>query len=523
MNITNQRRNIVYIICDQLRRDYLSAYGADFIPTPNIDSLCANGMTFDNAITAAPVCGPARACIVTGQHVSTHGAWTNQIPCKEGTVYLPERLNASHYMTAAVGCFDHAPFGNTLGYRYLRRFDEDREGCEYLKELKARHPEAGSSFMEEDGHFKYGEDEHYDSWSCDRAVEFLESYTRTGQAPNGSRPDEDGAPFFLYCGFLMPHMPYLPPKELSGSVDPAKVPEPWILERDDIPSVERYRRAYLNPSEALEDPRSVFPARMKKRLAYCEMIAAVDRLVGRIVKTLKNLGIYENTTIIFSADHGTMEHDYNMSTKGPWPYSPSLFIPMIISNHPELTPGCRSDLLCGNLDIGATVLDIAGDDKAFGLSRSMVGMASGRVRERAVNLSESCDSCKYLVDKRYTFTYYPFTGEYSLFDRRDDPCFTTNLAPLPEYRNMVQHFLMKVIDYMVLVKGVHMEAHDVTPEVRAGIEEMDPNFLDDFDIYYPLGSMEEVNRVRRAGLDADYNEFCRGRELKAYYGSLFLE
>ena len=68
-----------------------------------------------------------------------------------------------------------------------------------------------------------------------------------------------------------------------------------------------------------------------------------------------------------------------------------------------------------------------------------------------------------------------------------------------------------------------MEAHDVTPEVRAGIEEMDPNFLDDFDIYYPLGSMEEVNRVRRAGLDADYNEFCRGRELKAYYGSLFLE
>ncbi|MBO5069710.1 MAG: sulfatase-like hydrolase/transferase [Roseburia sp.] len=521
MCITSHRRNIVYIICDQLRYDYLSAYGADFIPTPNIDSLSANGVIFDNAITAAPVCGPARASIVTGQHVSTHGCWTNNIPCKAGTVYLADRLNAAGYMTAAVGSFDHAPFGDPIGYRYLRRFDEDHKECEYLKELKERHPEATTSFMKEDMHFKYREEEHYDSWSCDRAIEFMESYSKTGVAPDGSCPDVEDAPFFLYCGFLMPHAPYLPPKEVSGSVDPDRIPEPWILERDDIPSVEQYRRAFLNPSEALENPRSVFPVRKKERLAYCEMIVAIDYLVGRVVKALKELGIYENTTIIFSADHGDMENDYNISTKGPWPYSPSLFIPMIISNHPQLAAGSRSDVLCGNLDIGATVLDIAGDNKAFGVSRSMIGMVNGQVAERSVNLSEFCDSCKFLVDKRYTFTYYPFTGVYTLFDRLEDPRFTTNLALLPEYTATVQHFLMKVIDYMILAKGVHIEAHDMAPDVKAGIEGMNPKFLEDFDIYYPLGNMEEVERVRRAGLDENYNEFCKGREIKAHYGVYF--
>lgn len=82
---TDSRRNIVLILCDQLRPDFLHAYGADFIPTPNIDALAANGVTFDNSITASTVCALARASIMTGQFVSQHGAWTNDIPCNAGT------------------------------------------------------------------------------------------------------------------------------------------------------------------------------------------------------------------------------------------------------------------------------------------------------------------------------------------------------------------------------------------------------------------------------------------------------
>ena len=105
---SEKKRNVLLIMCDQLRPDYLHAYGADFIPTPNLDFLASEGAVFDNAITASTVCAPARASFITGLPVSAHGAWTNNIPCKEGTVYLPERMNEAGYLTAAVGCYDHA-------------------------------------------------------------------------------------------------------------------------------------------------------------------------------------------------------------------------------------------------------------------------------------------------------------------------------------------------------------------------------------------------------------------------------
>ena len=102
------RRNVLLILVDQMRPDFIGPYGADFIRTPNLDALAANGVTFDNAITASTVCAPARASIVTGQFVSGHDAWTNEIPCRPGTEYLPERMRSAGYLTAAVGCYDHA-------------------------------------------------------------------------------------------------------------------------------------------------------------------------------------------------------------------------------------------------------------------------------------------------------------------------------------------------------------------------------------------------------------------------------
>ncbi len=526
MSNQQKRRNVVTIMCDQLRPDFLSAYGGDFIPTPNIDALAEEGTVFDNAITASTVCAPARMSFLTGLPVSGHDAWTNNIPAKEGTEYFPERLSAAGYMTAAVGCYDHAPFEKPLGYQYRKLFTGSAcaELCAYTKEIFEKHPEATTIYpCGEDGHFLYSEEDFYDRWSADCAAEFIESYTKTGKAPDGTAPCEEGAPFFLYCGFLSPHMPLIPPREVAGTVEPDRLPPVLLLDRpdEDIPSVERYRRAFLNTHEVLVDPRSALEKWERERLLYAEMIVEIDALVGRIVQSLKDNGIYENTTIIFTSDHGSVDNDYAVVSKGPWPYKPQLFIPMIISNEPRLPKGTHCDALCGNLDVGATALELAGDDKAFGLSRSMIGLAAGEVPEREVNMSEFCDSCKTLVDKRYTFTYYPFTGRTCLFDRVADPEERVNLGGRAEYADIERKFLSHVIDFMILAKGVRLEAHDVVPDVREGIEKKNPKFLDTFDIAYPLSSMTEVERVRAAGLDADYQEFCRDREIKAHYGVYF--
>ena len=522
MSNNTKRRNVLVIMCDQLRPDFLHAYGADFIPTPNIDALAAEGVVFDNAITASTVCAPARMSFFTGRNVSGHDAWTNDIPPKPGCEVLPERLNDAGYFPVAVGCYDHFPHENDYGYKY-RKIWASNEVNDYKKFLFERHPEETNYYPSEGQYFKYTEEEFYDRWAADCACEFIESYSKSGKAPNGAAPENADAPFFMYCGFLSPHMPLIPPKEVAGTVDEDNIPMPLIQERpdEDIPSVELYRRAFLNPKEVILDQHALDAERKRERVLYCEMIVEVDALVGRIVKSLKDNGIYENTTIIFTSDHGSCENDYNVMTKGPWPYKPQLFIPMIISNHPGLEKGSRCDALCGGLDIGGTALDIAGDTKEFGVSRSMVGLAAGTVQEREVNMSEFCDSSKTIVDKQYTFIYYPFTEKTCLFDRVNDPEEKVNISGRPEYAALENRFMKHIVDFMILAKGVRIEVHDLTKDIHDGIAKKHPKFLDSFDIAYPIASWRDIERLEVLGLDATYNEFCKEREIKAHYGVYF--
>ena len=523
MQTTQKRRNVLMIMCDSLRPDFLSAYGGDCIPTPNIDALAADGVVFDNAITAATVCGPARMSFLTGQFVSGHDTWTNEIPARDGTVYLPERMAEAGYLTAAVGCFDHAPYDKSFGYQYMNVDKGGFQGCDYKAAFEKKYP--GRSFYKktEDGHYDYDEEIYRDHWSADRAMEFIDSYGKTGKAPNGATGADENAPFYLYCGFFAPHGPLIPPQSVAGTIDRAKIPPLIYYDRpdEDIPEVELYRRTFLNPTEEVRNPHAFDEKRMRERELYCELVVDIDNMVGRIVQSLKDNGLYENTTIVFTSDHGSVENSYNVMTKGPWPYKPQLFIPMIIANHPRLEKGTHCDALCGNLDIGATFLDVAGDDRAFGVSRSMIGLADGSVPEREINMSEFCDSCKTLVDKRYTFTYYPFTGRTCLFDREKDPLELVNLGGRPEYLEMERKFMMHVVDFMILAKGVRVEAHDMHPKMTEGIAKKHPKFMDTFDIAYPLSSREQINRLKAWGLDADYNEFCRTHPIKAAYGVYF--
>lgn len=523
--MADSKRNIVLIISDSVRADFLSCYGADFMNTPNIDALAENGIVFENACTPSTVCGPARGSILTGVNVSCHDSWTNEMPFSDSVEFFPDRLRKDGYACAAIGTLDHAM--EKVGYHYINTVclnDDD----EYIKNLRKKYPDASANalFSEEDPHyFRYDECDHYDRYACDRATDFIEEYSKTHKIPNDSHttnnaPAEEGAPFFMVCGFLMPHSPHIPPKEMRGRVNEEKMPPIRISHRDaDVPTVEKNRRAWFNPSEALEDPEGALPERTRERRAYCEMICEIDDLVGRITDKLKETGLYENTTIIFCADHGSMEHDYNMLTKGPYPYSPQLFVPLIVSNCGSAHGRC--DEVVSTLDIGATALDIAGDDKRFGLSRSLIGQANGTVSARENFMVEFCDSVKTIVDKRYTFSYYPFSGETGLYDRQNDPYMTKNISGTDE--KLEAKYLKDIIDWLLLNKTVRIEAHDLVPKVQEGMKNKDPKYPEGFDVCFPLASKTEVERLNRANLPSDFNEFCRTYPIKAHYGVYFFE
>ncbi|WP_029488111.1 sulfatase [Candidatus Epulonipiscium viviparus] len=501
------KKNVVVILCDQLRTDYLSCYGSEFIKTPNIDKLAADGVLFEHATTVSPVCAPGRASMMTGTYLSDHGVWTNEVPFRPGLEYLPQRMKANGYRTGAFGKLHHTPGKDSKGFDIALQMEENRLGPEddFYKYIIERHPEA-KNLYNHDGSGKFGADisEYYDVWIAENAIKFIE--------------DEKDKPVFAWISFQGPHPPYDVPANngLTTQIQPPDPADTKFLPKCDVPL---YRRgATLNSPEV-----KGIEAYRRQLVAYAHKVQLIDIQVAKIVAKLKELGIYEDTIIIFSTDHGCMLGDYSMFGKGAMPYKAQLEIPMIISNSPELPKGVRSDMLVSNLDIGGTAIKVAGDDKPFAFSRSMIEMYNTPAMQRSVIFTEFCDSMKLVSSKEYRLAYYPFSGQYELFkidNERED------LTDKPEYLKLQIKLLTDIIDFVVMAKGeVYLEGHDTVPAVQKGLDEKYYNYREVAPLATPLGSERIRENLRKNGLDADYTEFMKEREdeFVCHYGKYWNE
>ncbi len=498
-------RNVVVILCDQLRKDFLNIYGCDAVPTPNLDELAANGTVFDNAITSSPVCAPARAGMMTGRYVSDHGVWTNDVPFRDGLEYIAENMNELGYETGAFGKLHHFPAKDAKGFKTAKQMEETRLGKDddYYKYLKARHPEIKDIWNNYDRRklvFNYSSEDYYEYFIASEAMKFIDNSKKAGK------------PFFAWVSFQGPHDPYDPPQDVKGVVDTSKLPEPIDSDLDSMPDVQKYRAAIFPPPRPLK-------WNMKVRKAYGEMIHFIDMQIGRIVEDLKAKGLYENTTFIFSADHGDLIGDHHNNYKGPFPYEAQLAVPLVISNHPDVKKNGQSKSLVGNIDIPSTVLDVAGSDHRMGVSMSLIEQSKEKPEyTRSVNFSEFCDSCKIVEDKKFRYAYFPFTGQAQLFDKVNDPQELNDLAGKAEYRDVERSFLKDILDFQLIAKGVRIEAHDFVPAQQEGLKEKYPLFEKDFVAAYPL-TKNNIERLKKKGLDYRYNEFLEKNKynIKAGY------
>jgi len=494
------RRNVLVLLCDQLRPDFLSAYGCEAVPTPHVDRLVERGVVFENAITQATVCAPARATMMTGRYVSDHGVWTNDVPFREGLEYLPRRMNDEGYATGAFGKLHHYPPTDTKGFQEAAPLEEGRLGADepYLQWLADRRPDVDGLWNVSDREFAFDESEYHEHWVASRAIEFIED--RAGAAE----------PFLAWVSFQGPHPPLDPPAAVTGTVDAGAVPEPIDPDREDVSPVARYRRARGPAFDSLESV-------MERRTAYAEIIVEIDRQIGRILDRLESSGAFGETTIAFAADHGDLLGDFGLTSKGPFPYRGQLEVPMIVANHPDVPNGDRSDALVGTIDLPGTCLDVAGADEGIGVSRSLIGQARpGEADTRAVVFSEFGDSIKTVDDGRFRYSYYPFTDDAELYDRDADPDERNDLAGEADHAATERRLLMHLVDLGLVSKGVRVEAHDFVPEQQAGLRRKHPAFEREFPVAYPLTD-RDVEALEAAGLDAGYNEFCEGGPVVTRY------
>ncbi len=356
------RPNLLVILCDQFRHDWLGYAGADHVATPNLDRLAARGRVFTQCTTNSPVCAPARIGLATGLRPHRMGALNNHafLPLSRPTYY--QRLRDHGYHVGCVGKLDLAKpdgFNGTGGNRpwtYGWGFTHPLE-CEGKMHAGRGNPPNGpyTAWLREQGLLEaFTEDysERSGQWSVGVLrpsvvpTEAFEDVFIARKACEMMQGFSDEFPWHLFVSFVGPHNPFDPPEEYAARYADADMPDALPVNPDVRPH--RY--------PVWPDYRDAEKVRAARRL-YSGYVTLLDDQVGRLLETLERTGQAENTHVCFAADHGEMLGDHARFTKSVH-YEASLRVPLVVAG-PGIAPG-RSDALVELSDVNPTLCDLAG-------------------------------------------------------------------------------------------------------------------------------------------------------------------
>jgi len=329
--VESKRPNFVVLISDDQRWDQLSCADHPLIAelqTPNMDRLAQQGVYFREAFVTTPICAVSRASIMTGRYASTHGMNHFRIPLHAEVISksYPAKLHDHGYKTGILG-----------------KWGMSTEGTAEIFDVFNAWMTQGAYFHDTDS----GKI-HNAEWLAVKARDFLESCT----------PDEA---FCLTVCYKSPHHPYQPDerdKDLYEDVPIPKretdTPEDYQAMASHVMEKSLNRWCYFDERKD-EDTKNSF----EKDFLRC--VKSLDRSVGKIMQTLQDLSLDENTVVIFLSDHGYLWGEHGLG--GKWLlYEESIRIPIIFHGPgiPDKMLGLKLDPLALNIDIAPTILDMAG-------------------------------------------------------------------------------------------------------------------------------------------------------------------
>jgi len=424
------RQNILLITADQFRYDAMGHVGVFPVKTPNLDGLAAGGASLE-AYTSYPMCCPARASIMTGLPASRHGAYYNGMPWRKGLETLPQVLSENGYYTNLVG----------KTHFYPPRFQGGFDHIFLSSDARKKAGIGGKKTKNAPGHSARVWDEtiakHYQkTWKeGDDPAQYSATLLTThalSELEWMSDQEETREPFFMWLSLLQPHSPCNPPPPYSDMYRPEDLPPPVRTEE------EKLRFSHQN-KEYMRGWRAVDEETLRSfRARYLGDVSLVDAQVGRVLQKLEELGIRENTLVIFSSDHGEYMGDHHQMQKGGFHECASR-VPMIF-NGPGVTPGWQPQGLASLYDLKPTLMDYCGllmpsyrDDKGELLfpewtpardTMSLLPAVSGEnLPEDRVVYSEIGVYGQGLMARRgkIKYCYYVNTREFQMFDLESDP------------------------------------------------------------------------------------------------------
>ena len=377
-------KNLIFITADQLGAAFIGCYGSGVDSTPTLDSLAREGVRFDRCYASNPVCAPNRATMLTGCYDEVAGITENNLQLTEDIPTIAHVLSQSGYRTGAFGKFHQTPMQfplpedlSYLGFHESALTEDTRLG-QWLDEIKEQHPEHYEKALATAWPMPYiseygddGEDlrearmaavkKHlaprqthafrimYESplpaelcqtaWITDKALDFIDR--------NGSQP------FFCNVSYVDPHDPYDPPAPYSTMFSPEDMPDPIPKAWSDNPLFEQHVKPYGVPQ--LYEHREEIK---KLRALFHGSIRYIDDQIARIVDKLKEKGLWEDTVIIFTTDHGEMMLDHDLITKGRMHYDTGTRCPLIVGGG-GISPDTHiSDRLTCTVDLCPTFCDL---------------------------------------------------------------------------------------------------------------------------------------------------------------------
>ncbi len=478
-----KRPNFLFIITDQHRADYLGCAGHPVLKTPHIDSIAAGGVLFDNFWVATPVCMPNRATLLTGRYPSVNGLRHNGCELSYDATTFVDVLRRAGYRTAAIGKSHVQPM---TGIPAQPRVDPDAlgpikeswrdDGADYDNEDPARYesvdyyrfdlPYYGYEHVDMvtwhgdvcSGHYLQWlrrQSNQSDAWRdrknqlphdyvCpqafrtpipenlyptafirDRAIEWLKS------------AKEDDKPFFAFVSFPDPHHPFTPPGEYWDMYKPEQfsVPPGYDAHRNPIPPMRFLHEQWKTGGRADQSQEAFMASEREIREAMalsCGMIAMIDDAVGAVLETLKTSGRYDETVIVFNADHGDYLGDCSMMLKSAIQRRSINNVPFIWSD-PQARVARRSHALTSTLDLAPSILARAGVKPYYGIQgRSFLGNLDGSPALRNQLVIEFEDTQRRIDFKEpavvrtlqrddYRLSVYRNETWGELYDLADDP------------------------------------------------------------------------------------------------------
>lgn len=441
--------NLLFIMPDQWRADFIGCNGFRAAATPNLDALAAEGVNYTCAVSPHPLCVPARTNLLTGMNPLKTGIMGNGTGLRPdwpqiGPPLWTELLGDAGYQTVAVGKMHFYPWDAMHGF-HKRVIAEDKrwpnirdDYSDYLhaKGLRKYHPAEDPEYATNKGAVcnRYEREDTADAFVARETCRLLEERDRA-------------RPFAMMVGFPSPHCPYDPPAGFLEKVNAELLPEP--VRGDWTGNRKRYHEYFLEvhrrPWNRTDYEGWTDEQIQLTRLHYAALVAQLDAEIGRIIQTLRELGVLENTWILFASDHGDQLGDRRVVGKGLF-YRQSIDIPLIVRPPGGLEKGHTCDDLVELGDITATLLAAAGVDiPALYDSRPLPGLGFDTQQREIV--FGSIDAGFMAFDGRWKLTRYGF-GFSELFDLQTDPYEQQNRIADPSVADQLLRLDQALTEYI---------------------------------------------------------------------------